>query len=59
MSQEERKRYEHEWAKLSIHKENLRVWENQNIYNVDEGYYDDYIIHTARELHVEREMKIL
>jgi hypothetical protein len=57
LSLEERKRYENEWTKLSNHKENLRVWENKNICNVDEDYYDDYIIHTAKELHIERKNK--
>ncbi|WP_155592192.1 DUF1835 domain-containing protein [Lysinibacillus cavernae] len=54
LSQEERKKYEHDWLTLSNDRDNLRVWENKRICNVDEDYYDDYIIHTAKRLHVER-----
>lgn len=57
LSQEERKRYKNEWVELSIQKNYLRVWEDKKICNVDEDYYDEYIINTAKALHTERENK--
>lgn len=57
LSQEERKRYEYEWGELSIQRDYLRVWEDKKVSNVDEDYYDEYIINTAKALHTERENK--
>lgn len=51
LTQEERKSFEEEWKKLSTKEEVLRIWEKNEIYSVDEDYYDDYIIHSARRLH--------
>lgn len=51
LSQEERKKYEEEWEELAAAQEVLRIWGEEGIHNVDAAYYDDYIIHTARDLH--------
>ncbi len=50
----ERARIVKEWEQLSTRQEVLRIWEDRQIVSVDETYYDDYIIDTARSLHRER-----
>ncbi|MCM3714015.1 DUF1835 domain-containing protein [Alkalihalobacillus oceani] len=57
LSQKERARYEFEWGELSNQIENLRVWEDEQLFSVDDGYYDEYIIQTARKLHDEQKNK--
>lgn len=54
LTQNERKRFEKEWAKLASEKEVLRIWENEEINSVDGSYYDEYLISTARKIHRER-----
>lgn len=54
LTQEERKKFEREWEQLSTKQEVLRIWENNSINSVNEDYYDDYIIDTARKIHTER-----
>jgi hypothetical protein len=54
LTQEERNEFEREWEQLSIKQEVLRIWENNSINSVNEDYYDDYIIDTARKIHKER-----
>lgn len=54
VSQEQRKKLEEEWQELSSTQEVLRIWGNNEIKNVDEAYYDDYIINKAKKLHKER-----
>jgi len=50
LSQEERKEIEKEWEQLSTKQEVLRIWGNKGIHSVNESYYDDYIIDTARKI---------
>lgn len=57
LSKMERIKFEEEWETLSAKQEVLRTWKNQEIHNVAEDHYDDYIIHTARNLHHEQENK--
>jgi len=54
LTQEERENYEQEWLTLSNCKGNLRVWENEALCLVDDDYYDDYILQTAKKLQLER-----
>jgi len=54
LSQEERKEIEKEWEQLSTKQEVLRIWGNKGIHSVNESYYDDYIIDTARKIRIER-----
>ena len=54
LTQKERKKFEKEWEQLSTKQEVLRIWENKMINSVNESYYDDYIIDTARKIHIER-----
>ncbi len=57
LSQEERKKFEEEWNELSTKQDVLRIWKNDRIHSVDEDFYDDYIINTARNLHKKQEIK--
>ncbi len=54
ITQEERKKLETEWEKLSQSKEVLRIWNNGHIQSVAEDYYDDYIMETVKKLHNKR-----
>ncbi len=54
LSREEREKLEDEWEVISAKQHVLRIWENEEIHNVDEGYYDDYIIDITRRLHNEQ-----
>lgn len=40
-----------EWKELAENKHLLRIWENDQIISVEENYYDDLIIQTAKQLH--------
>ncbi|MDL4839441.1 DUF1835 domain-containing protein [Aquibacillus rhizosphaerae] len=53
----QRKKLEEEWQELSSTQEVLRIWENKNIKNVEEAYYDDYIINKAIKVHKEQKNK--
>ncbi|WP_113927898.1 DUF1835 domain-containing protein [Bacillus sp. P14.5] len=55
LTQEERLSLEKEYAELSAAKEVLRIWQDGGIKSVEEGYFDDYIIQTARRLFIERD----
>ncbi|GIN23413.1 DUF1835 domain-containing protein [Siminovitchia fordii] len=57
LSKEERKKFEEDWEALSTKQEVLRIWENKELYSVNEDYYDDYIINTTRNLHNEQKSK--
>lgn len=54
LTQKAREKFEKEWEQLSTKQEVLRMWQNKGIHNVNESYYDDYIINTARKMHIER-----
>lgn len=51
LTQYEREDLEQEWLELSRQREHLRIWRNGRIVSVPEDYYDQYIIHMAKELH--------
>ncbi len=51
ISKEERIQLVEEWVGLSTTQEVLRIWEQGKILSVNEDYYDEYIINTAKELH--------
>ncbi len=54
LTPKEREKFEKDWEQLSTNEEVLRIWENKDICIVNETYYDDYIINTARKIHFER-----
>lgn len=51
LTQLERKVFEQQWLQLCQQKDVLRIWENNEIVNVPENYYDEYIIETVKEFH--------
>jgi Protein of unknown function/Domain of unknown function (DUF1835) len=51
LSTELYKQLVNEWNELRSSKEVLRVWENSQIKNVEEGYLDSFMIELASELH--------
>jgi hypothetical protein len=53
-SLERLKTYIEEWKTLDESKGVLRVWEGNSILDVEEGYYDDYIIKTAQRIQKKR-----
>ncbi|RKJ43076.1 DUF1835 domain-containing protein, partial [Butyricicoccus sp. 1XD8-22] len=55
LSENERKELEEEWMALADTKETLRIWRNGEIENVEEDYYDQYMINMAKKLQIERE----
>ena len=57
LSKHERKELVEEWAALADRNETLRIWENGEIKNVKENYYDQYIINMAKKLLMEREQE--
>jgi hypothetical protein len=55
LSQHERKALEEEWAGLADTDETLRIWRNEMVLDVEEDYYDQYIINMAKKLQIDRE----
>lgn len=51
VTQLERKVFEQQWLQLCQQKDVLRIWENNEIVNVPENYYDGYIIDKVKESH--------
>ncbi|KAB7672050.1 DUF1835 domain-containing protein [Bacillus sp. B1-b2] len=51
---EERAGIQRDWEQLSSNKEVLRIWKNNRIINVNQNYYDEYIITTLKRLHLEK-----
>lgn len=51
LTDEDRTRFEREWIALSESKGLVRIWENNKINTVNEDYFDDFIVNTARNLH--------
>ncbi|MCS0655731.1 DUF1835 domain-containing protein [Cytobacillus firmus] len=51
LAAEERTRFASDWQALSMTKEVLRIWEENEIHSVPESYFDDYIIESAKKLH--------
>lgn len=54
VSQHQLEEFVEEWQALSTMKECLRIWEKREIINVEETYYDNYMINKAKQLHKER-----
>jgi len=50
LSQDERIEFAKEWSSLSHTKEVLRVWEGNRILAVNEDYFDELLVSTAKEL---------
>lgn len=51
LTQLECKVFEQQWLQLCQQKDVLRIWENNEIVNVPENYYDAYIIDKVKESH--------
>lgn len=51
LAAEERTRFVSDWQALSMTKEVLRIWEQNEIHSVPESYFDDYIIESAKKLY--------
>ncbi|WP_235860243.1 DUF1835 domain-containing protein [Rossellomorea aquimaris] len=49
----DRNKFQQEWVQLSSKQEVLRIWKDKKIESVEESYYDDLIIDTARKIHIE------
>ncbi|WP_229521929.1 DUF1835 domain-containing protein [Paenibacillus monticola] len=45
---------EREWLALAQHHDVLRIWNGEQILNVDENYFDSYLLETVEKLHNER-----
>ncbi|UUZ82376.1 DUF3658 domain-containing protein [Paenibacillus sp. P26] len=45
---------EREWLSLAEQHEVLRVWDGERIRNVDERYFDTYVLDTVEKIHRER-----
>ncbi|MGD6801820.1 DUF1835 domain-containing protein [Rossellomorea aquimaris] len=54
LTPEERISLEKEYTELSTTNEVLRIWQGDSIQSVEEGYFDDLIIQTARRLFAKR-----
>lgn len=57
LSSEERTQYQKEWHELSLIKEVLRIWRNNEIIGVAENHYDSLIFTTIEKLHSEQGSK--
>lgn len=57
LTDEDRTRFEREWIALSESKGLVRIWENSKIKTVNEDYFDDFIVNTARNLHAMQSKK--
>jgi len=51
---ETKKLLEHEWVSLANHHHVLRIWDGEKIQNVDENYFDSYLLKTIEKLHADR-----
>ncbi|XID94544.1 DUF1835 domain-containing protein [Paenibacillaceae bacterium WGS1546] len=45
---------EQEWLSLASRHEALRIWDGERIVNVDESYFDSYLLETVKNLHAVR-----
>jgi len=50
---ETKKLLEHEWLSLANHHNVLRIWDGERILNVDENYFDSYLLKTIEKLHAD------
>ncbi|MCQ6564105.1 DUF1835 domain-containing protein [Paenibacillus mendelii] len=51
---ETKKLMEHEWLSLANHHNVLRIWDRERIQNVDENYFDSYLLKTIEKLHAKK-----
>lgn len=51
---EERQLFEEEWIKLSATHQVLRIWEDGKVKSMEDDYYDEYIINTVRNPHMQQ-----
>lgn len=58
ISTEERKKLHKEWELLAETQDLLRIWKNDEIHCVYEGFYDSFIINKARILHEQQKSKV-
>ncbi|BAC12200.1 hypothetical protein [Oceanobacillus iheyensis HTE831] len=54
LTMEERKQYVNEWMTLSDSKKVLRIWKSSKVKEVEENYFDSFIINSLRNLHNEQ-----
>lgn len=54
IAKETRQLLEQEWLSLAKHHEVLRIWDGERILNVDEYYFDSYLLETVEKLHTYR-----
>ena len=54
LTMEERKQYVNERMTLSDSKKVLRIWESSKVKEVEENYFDSFIVHSLRNLHNEQ-----
>ena len=52
---ETRKLLEHEWLSLADQHNVLRIWDGERIVNVEENYFDSYLLKTIEKLHADRQ----
>ncbi|QWU45395.1 DUF1835 domain-containing protein [Bacillus sp. NP247] len=55
LTKESRVNLEHEWDGLSNSMEFLRVWKDDEVHSVQEGYFDQFIIECAKNLGADKE----
>ncbi|MDL2418080.1 DUF1835 domain-containing protein [Bacillus tropicus] len=55
LTEEKRMKFEHEWNRLSESIECLRVWKENEVYSVQEDYFDQFIIECAKSVGADRE----
>ncbi|MNV37771.1 hypothetical protein D3C71_1293030 [compost metagenome] len=51
---ETRQLLEQEWLSLAEHHEVLRIWDGKRVLNVDEQYFDSYLLEIVEKLHTYR-----
>ncbi len=55
LTEEKRMKFEHEWDRLSESVKCLRVWKENEVYSVQEDYFDQFIIECAKSVGADRE----
>ncbi|WP_081825412.1 DUF1835 domain-containing protein [Bacillus sp. UNC41MFS5] len=58
LTEVERNQFENQWLSLSKHDGTLRLWENGEIKNVSEDYFDEFIIEMAQKVQGKRKKKV-
>ncbi|MFE6138423.1 DUF1835 domain-containing protein [Bacillus sp. NPDC057893] len=55
LTEEKRMKFSHEWDRLSQSMEFLRVWKDDEVHSVQEGYFDQFIIECAKNVGADKE----